>query len=40
MGHGNQTMQHFELEDFPITQEIFSVHLPTDSAGYKPLHEE
>ena len=40
MGHGNQTVQHFEPEDFPITEGFFSVHLPTDSAGYKPLHEE
>ena len=40
MGHGNETVQHFELEDFPITQEIFSVHLPTDSARYKSLHKE
>ena len=40
MDHEKQTVQHLELEDFPIIEEIFSFHLPTDFAGYKPLHEE
>ena len=40
MGQENQTMPHFELDDFPIIQEHFSLNLLTNFAGYKPLNEE
>ena len=40
MGKENQMVKHFELEDFSVIQNKFSVNLLTDFAGYKPLREE